>query len=233
MKTVVIIPALNEELSIGGVIDDIRDHLPDADIVVIDDGSRDSTAEVVRGKGVPVLSLPFNLGIGAAMQTGFKYAELNGYDVAVQFDGDGQHRGDQFQVILKPLLDGNADITVGSRFINKGVYEAEMTRVIGIGMLSSIISLLIGQKITDPTSGFRAVNRKVIEFYCKHYPDDYPEPEALVLLHRAGFRVAEVPVLMRKRLLGNSSITIIRALYYMIKVILAVMIDMMKHVPRR
>jgi hypothetical protein len=113
------------------------------------------------------------------------------------------------------------------------MYEAEVTRLMGIGMLSRIISFLIGQKITDPTSGFRAVNRDVIEFYCSYYPDDYPEPEALVLLHRAGFRVAEVPVLMRKRLLGNSSITVIRAFYYMIKVILAVMIDMMKNVPRR
>ncbi|MBI5102227.1 MAG: glycosyltransferase family 2 protein [Nitrospirae bacterium] len=233
MKTLVIIPAFNEELSIEGVIDDVREHLPAADIIVIDDGSGDSTAALARGKGAPVISLSYNLGIGAAMQTGYKYANARGYDIAFQFDADGQHRGDQFSALLGPLLSGEADICLGSRFREKGMYEAEFARFIGIRILSGTISLLMGQKVTDPTSGFRGANRRVIEFYCSSYPDDYPEPEALILLHRAGFRLVEVPVLMRKRLLGTSSITFIRAFYYMIKVILAIMIDLLKKVPGR
>lgn len=233
MKTLVIIPAYNEERCIGGVIDDIRANLPEADIVVVNDGSTDDTERVVREKDVPVVSVSFNLGIGAAMQTGYRYSKINGYDIAVQFDGDGQHRGDQFRVLLKPLLDGAADISVGSRFIRKGTYDAELSRLVGIRMLCRIISLLIGQKVTDPTSGFRAANSRVIEFYCECYPDDYPEPEALVLLHKAGFRITEVPVLMEKRLIGTSSITVVRAFYYMVKVILAIMVDMIKKVPGR
>jgi glycosyltransferase involved in cell wall biosynthesis len=233
MKILIIIPALNEELNIGGVIDDLKAYVPEANLLVVNDGSTDSTAEIAYSYRATVINLPFNLGIGAAMQAGFKYAERNGYDIAVQFDGDGQHRADQLQDILNPIIDGNADITIGSRFINKGLYDAELPRLVGIRILSRIISIFIGQKITDPTSGFRAVNRKVIEFYSRYYPDDYPEPEALVLLHRAGFRIHEVPTLMRKRLMGNSSITIVKAIYYMIKVILAITIDIIKKVPGR
>lgn len=232
-RTLVIIPAFNEERSIGGVIDDVRQHLPEADVVVVDDGSGDATAEIARRKKVIVLPLSFNLGIGAAMQTGYRYAKANGYDVAVQFDGDGQHRGDQFPVLLQPLLEGKADISVGSRFLQKGTYDAELPRLVGIKMLCRIISFLIGRKVTDPTSGFRAANRRAIEFYSVWYPDDYPEPEALVLLHKAGFEIAEVPVLMEKRLVGTSSITVVRAFYYMVKVVLAIMVDMIKKVPRR
>ena len=232
-KTLVIIPAFNEERSIGGVIDDVRQHLPEADVVVVDDGSGDATAEIARGKKVIVLPLSFNLGIGAAMQTGYQYAKANGYDVAVQFDGDGQHRGDQLSVLLQPLLEGKADLSVGSRFLQKGAYDAELPRLVGIKMLCRIISSLIGRKVTDPTSGFRAANRRVIEFYSDWYPDDYPEPEALVLLHKAGFGIAEVPVLMEKRLVGTSSITVVRAFYYMVKVVLAIMVDMIKKVPGR
>ena len=233
MKTLLIIPAYNEELSIGGVIDDIRAHLPEADILVIDDGSADATGKTAKSLGVTVITLPFNLGIGAAMQTGYHYADMNGYDIAVQFDGDGQHRANQLRDLLKPVENGEADISVGSRFLNKGSYEAEVARLIGIRILSRSISLLVGQKITDPSSGFRAVNRKVIRFFSHFYPDDYPEPESLVLLHKTGLRIAEVPVLMEKRLIGTSSITLMRGFYYMIKVLLAIMIDMIKEVPRR
>ena len=233
MKTLLIIPAYNEEQNIGNVLDDIRQIHPAVDIVVIDDGSLDATLTVAKTKGVTVLTLPFNLGIGAAMQTGYHYAKVNGYDIAVQFDGDGQHRADQLEALLKPIECGEADITIGSRFLSKGVYETEVARYMAIRILSRIISFLVRQKITDPTSGFRAVNRKVMHFFCDYYPDDYPEPESLVLLHKAGLRIVEVPVLMEKRLIGTSSITLFRGVYYMVKVILAVLIDMMKEVPRR
>lgn len=233
MKTLIIIPAYNEELNIGSVIDDINSHLSGVDIVVINDGSKDRTAETASAKGAKVVSLPFNLGIGAAMQTGYKYAAEGGYDVAVQFDGDGQHKAEEVGNILRPIVAGQADISVGSRFLNKGSYEAELARLLGIGILSRFISIVIGQKITDPTSGFRAVNRNVISYFVSFYPDDYPEPEVLVLLHRSGFRIAEVPTEMRKRLLGNSSITLIRGFYYMVKVVLAIFVDLIKSVPGR
>ncbi len=228
MKTLVIVPAYNEELSVKGVIEDIRAHLANVDIIVIDDGSRDRTGRVALDAGVLVISLPFNLGIGGAVQTGYKYAGRHGYDIAIQFDADGQHRADQVETLLKPLINGNADIIIGSRFHTKGLYNAEKPRYLGILILSRVISLLIRQRITDPSSGFRAVNRQIIEYFSNVYPDDYPEPEAIVLLHKEGYRIAEVPVFMEKRLIGTSSITLIRGLYYMIKVLLAITIDMIK-----
>lgn len=230
MNALIIIPALNEAANIQNVIRDICRHFRDADIVVIDDGSRDETGKMARSEGVNVLTLPFNLGIGAAMQTGYRYANLRGYETAIQFDGDGQHRADQLAALLQPLIAGEADIVIGSRFIEKGVYDAEIPRFLGIQILSKIISLLVRQRITDPTSGFRAVNRRIIEYYSAAYPDDYPEPEAIVLLSRLGFRIKEVPVRMEKRVLGSSSITLVRGLYYMIKVLLAIFVDMLKKV---
>ncbi len=233
MKTLFIIPAYNEELNIRDVIEDIRGNIPGADILLINDGSADATGNVAKNLDITVITLPYNLGIGAAMQTGFHYADMHGYDIAVQFDGDGQHRADQLKYLLEPIERGDSDMVIGSRFLASGQYEAEVARFIAIRILSHIISWLVGQKITDPTSGFRSVNRKVLQFFCKFYPDDYPEPESLVLLHKAGFRIAEAPVLMEKRLLGNSSITLFRGVYYMIKVVLAVLVDMIKEVPRR
>ncbi len=233
MKTLFIIPAYNEELNIGTVIEDIQGHVPAADILVINDGSADATGSVAKNLGVTVITLPYNLGIGAAMQTGYRYADMQGYDIAVQFDGDGQHRADQLKRLLEPLERGEADIVIGSRFLTKGLYEAEVVRRFAIRLLSGIISLLVKQKITDPTSGLRAVNRKVVQFFCDFYPDDYPEPESLVLLHKARFKIAEAPVIMEKRLLGNSSITLFRGVYYVVKVVLAVLVDMIKVIPRR
>jgi len=230
MKTLVIIPALNEEKSIPGVIEDLSKNRIDADILVIDDGSTDRTGDVARSLGVMVITLPFNLGIGAAMQTGYRYAERNGYDVAIQFDGDGQHRADQISELLRPVAEGNTDMVIGSRFLKKGSYEAETARFFGIKILSWIISLLSRSRITDPSSGFRAVNRSIIKYYSCRYPEDYPEPEAIILLHKAGYNVMEVPVLMEKRLIGTSSITLLRGIYYMIKVTLAIMVDMIRKV---
>jgi len=233
MKTLIIIPTYNEELSIAGVIEDVRTTLPEADIVVIDDGSLDRTLAVARAAGVTVVSLPFNMGIGAAVQTGYVYARRNGYDIAVQFDGDGQHRADQLEKLLMPLKLGNADVVIGSRFLGKGTYVAEMHRYAGIAILSNIISLCIRHRITDPTSGFRAINADVIRFFSDYYPEDYPEPEAIVLLSKAEFRILEIPVLMRQRMIGSSSITLLRGVYYMGKVLLAILVDMLKKVSRR
>jgi glycosyltransferase involved in cell wall biosynthesis len=231
MRSLIIIPAYNEERNIGKVLDDIRAHVPDADVVVINDGSTDATAAIASGYGITVLSIPYNVGIGAAMQTGYRYALKKGYDIAIQFDGDGQHRADQVTAIRASLLAAEGDMVIGSRFLGEKGYRPGLARHSGIKILSWTISLLIGHLITDPTSGFRAVNRKVIGFFSTHYPDDYPEPEAVVLLKRAGFKIAEVPVLMRERQTGKSSITPLKAFLYMTKVLLAILVEMLKKVP--
>jgi glycosyltransferase involved in cell wall biosynthesis len=227
-KILIIIPAYNEEECLPGVMQDLRNHAPDADILVVDDGSRDRTAAVARQTGVKVASLPYNLGIGGAMQTGFQYARNNGYEIAIQFDGDGQHMAAEIGELLDLLSQGRADIIVGSRFLNRGDYRPPLFRKIGIWIFSSVLSAILGVPVTDTTSGFRAVNRRVIEFFARAYPEDYPEVESLVLLHRAGMTIAEVPVRMRDRTGGRSSITPIQSAYYMIKVLLAVFVDLMK-----
>jgi glycosyltransferase involved in cell wall biosynthesis len=228
INILVIIPAYNEEKSLPAVIADLRTHAPYADVVVVDDGSRDATARTAEECGVDVVKLPFNLGIGGAMQTGYRYAARHEYDIAVQFDGDGQHMAEEIAPLLKALRSGCGDIVVGSRFLLKTDYEAPFFRRIGIWIFSTVLSRILGMPVTDTTSGFRAVNAAVIRFFAGHYPDDYPEVESLVLLHKAGLRIAEVPVRMQARSGGKSSITPLRSLYYMVKVLLAVFIDLMK-----
>ena len=228
MKIIIIVPAYNEEKSLPGVIRDLYDHVPQADILVVNDGSRDSTERVARDLGVMVLGLPFNLGIGGAMQTGYRYAERNGYDIAIQFDGDGQHVASEVKALVDMLQQGKADIVVGSRFLRRGEYRPSFFRKLGIWIFSTVLSAILGMRVTDTTSGFRAANRRVIEFFSRSYPEDYPEVESLVLLHRAGMTIGEVPVVMRDRTEGSSSITPIRSAYYMIKVLLAVFIDLLK-----
>jgi len=230
MGILIIVPAYNEEASLSNVIEDLRAQVPSADVVVINDGSRDATGRIARDMGVKVIDLPFNLGIGGAVQAGYLYAERHGYDIAVQFDGDGQHLGREIGKLLRPLTRGAADIIIGSRFLVRGDYKASAFRSLGIWIFSFIISIVTRTKITDSTSGFRAVNRRVIEFFAKHYPDDYPEAESLVLLHKGNFRIMEVPVLMRERTGGKSSITPLRSVYYMTKVLIAVFIDLIKKV---
>jgi glycosyltransferase involved in cell wall biosynthesis len=229
-KILIIIPAYNEEESLPGVMQDLLNHAPDADILVVDDGSRDRTAAVARQTGVKVASLPYNLGIGGAMQTGFQYARNNGYDIVIQFDGDGQHMASEIGELLDLLRRGRADIVLGSRFLNRGEYHPPIFRKIGIWIFSKVLSAIIGMPVTDTTSGFRAANRRVIEFFARSYPEDYPEVESLVLLHRAGMAIGEIPVQMRDRTGGRSSITPIRSAYYMIKVLLAVFVDLLKKV---
>ncbi|MDA8098389.1 MAG: glycosyltransferase family 2 protein [Nitrospiraceae bacterium] len=227
-RILIIIPAYNEEESLPGVIQDLRTRFAEGDILVVNDGSRDRTAEKARQEGVAVVTLPFNLGIGGAVQTGYRYARAKGYDIAVQFDGDGQHMAAEIPALLAPVIAGRADLAVGSRFLTPGSYRPPFFRKIGIRVFSNVLSAMLGMRVTDTTSGFRAANRKAIAFFERGYPEDYPEVESLVLLHRGGRVIEEVPVSMRDRTGGKSSITPIRSVYYMIKVLLAVFIDVLK-----
>ena len=230
-RILVIIPAYNEADSIGEVISQVRTSAPEADIVVVDDGSTDATATIAQEAGAFVVSLPNNLGIGGAMQTGYNFAAEMGYDIAVQVDGDGQHNPAEITEIVAPLLAGQADVVIGSRYIEDRGYITPFLRRMGIFVLASIVSLIIRQRVTDTTSGFRAVNRRGIEFCAREYPRDYPEPESVVLFRRAGFRVREIPVTMNPRYGGQSSITPMRSFYYMVKVLLAIFIGLLRRVP--
>lgn len=232
-KILIIIPAYNEEKNIAHVVNDIKEHFQEADILVVDDGSTDSTGEIAKKAGVTVINHPFNMGIGVAMQTGYRYADLKEYYIAIQVDGDGQHPPDQIHRLLKPVIEGKADMVVGSRFLGEGDYVPSFARSIGIRVFSRILSLITRDRVTDPTSGFRAVNREAIRFFAKNYPEDYPEVEAIVLLHKAGFNIVEAPVQMKARVWGKSSITYFHAAYYMVKVLLAIFIDMIKSVQRK
>jgi glycosyltransferase involved in cell wall biosynthesis len=231
-RLLVIIPALNEEASLPRVIGNVRAAVPEADVLVINDGSRDRTAQVAAAAGAFVVSLPYNLGIGAAVQTGFMFARNGDYDYAIQVDGDGQHDPDEISVILDPLASGLADVTAGARYIEDRGYITPWPRRIGIIILAALISLIVRRRVTDPTSGFRASNRRAIEYCSLTYPADYPEPESVVQFARAGLRMLEVPVTMNARYGGQSSITPFRSFYYMVKVVLAILIDLLRQTPR-
>ena len=234
-RILVIIPAYNEEATIAGVIAQIRAALPEGDVLVVDDGSRDATGARVRETGAAILlALPFNLGIGGAMQTGYKYAARNGYDIAVQCDADGQHPAEEISRLVARIEDGTADVIIGSRYVADSDYRPTLIRRIGKSLLSRWIDLFIGGGITDTTSGFRAMNRAAINIVSETYPEDYPEPEVLVILHKHGLKAVEIPVNMRARQGGVSSIRPHGAAYYMLKVGLAVFIDLFrKYAPAR
>lgn len=232
-KTLIIVPAWNEQDSLAAVIAAIHTHVPFADIAVINDGSTDRTGEIADAHAatdsrVIPLHMPHNVGIGVGVQTGMIYAERGGYEVAVQTDGDGQHPPEQIPRLIERLMQGDADIVIGSRFIDRAGFQSSFARRVGIRVLSWLIRRITGEPITDPTSGFRASNRKTIRYCARDYPYDYPEPEAIVLLHRAGLRVREIPVTMLERQGGRSSITAFRSAYYMIKVILAILIGLLR-----
>jgi hypothetical protein len=231
-KTLVIIPALNEADSIAYVIGRIREHVPFADIAVINDGSVDATGTIAESLGAIVLHQPYNVGIGTAVQTGFMYAARHGYEVAVQNDGDGQHNPAEIPDLLAALAAHDADLVIGSRYIEDRGYITPWQRRIGIVILAGVVSLVTGQRFTDPTSGFRASGRRAIALCAEVYPYDYPEPEAIVLLTRAGLKVREIPVTMNPRYGGKSSITALRSAYYMVKVILAILINLLRERPR-
>lgn len=223
----IIIPAFNEEASIERVVRSVRNTCV-ADVLVIDDASTDATAICARAADATVLSLPVNLGIGGAVQTGLLYAGEHGYDFAVQIDGDGQHDPLYLDVLTEPLLDGVADAVIGSRFIERRGYQSTFARRGGIAVLRLLFRLLIRRHITDCTSGFRAYNRAAIHFLKDRYPTDYPEPESILLLSRHGFRVQEVPVTMLARAGGQSSIVGWAAPFYIAKVALAVIMESMR-----
>ena len=227
-RTLIIIPAYNEEGSIGKVVKEVKQYLPGVNTLVVNDGSTDLTSLKARTSGAIVLDIPFNLGIGGAMQAGYQYANHKGYDIAIQVDGDGQHDPEEIPKLLQALEEKEVDMVIGSRFIGDSEFKSSMMRRVGISIFSRVISLIIGQKITDPTSGFRAANRKAIQLFAFDYPQDYPEPEVLVLLYQCGLKVAEVPIGMSKRYAGESSITKLRSIYYMVKVLLAIFVDCFK-----
>ncbi len=228
MKKLVIIPAYNEAESILTTVQDVLDHAPGFDYVVVNDCSRDDTIRICREHHLNVLDLPINLGIGGAIQTGYRYALECGYDMAVQFDGDGQHDAKYLQLLADKLESEQLDMVIGSRFIENKGFQSTGLRRFGIQFFKGLIKLLYGETITDATSGMRLCNRRVLEQFSQNYPQDYPEPETVARLLRHGYRVKEVPVVMRERQGGTSSINPAKSVYYMIKVSAAILIERLR-----
>ena len=232
-RLVAIVPAWNESGAIGSVVDEIKEYDPTIDVVVIDDASSDDTAEVATAHGATVLRLPFNIGIGGAVQTGFRYARDGGYEAAVRLDGDGQHAASEIPKLLAPVEAGEADLVIGSRFVDPGgTYRPPFARRVGIGVFARLVSLLGGQRVTDTTSGFVALDRAGIELFAAEFPHDYPEVEATLVALRSGLRVTQVQVDMRERTTGASSITFVRSLDYIVKVMLSLLVASLRRYPR-
>ena len=231
-RYVAVIPAYNESQTLRGVIQSIQTEAPEFDIVVVDDGSTDRSAQIAQRAGVAVLRHPFNLGIGGAVQSGFQYAQENGYDFMAQVDGDGQHRADQLRVLIASMSDDpSIDMVCGSRFLTDSGYPAPISRRTGIHLFSQLLSRIVGQRVSDPTSGFRLYNRRGIALFARDYPHDYPEVEAILMVHFHRLRMQEVPVRMLRRGGGVSSIRSGKSAYYMIKVLLAVFIGLARKRP--
>ncbi|HXF97020.1 MAG TPA: glycosyltransferase family 2 protein [Gaiellaceae bacterium] len=232
-RLLAVVPAFNEAGAIGRVVDEIRAVDPAIDVVVVDDASTDGTAAVARAHGATVLRLPFNVGIGGAVQTGLRYALEEGYDAAVRLDGDGQHDASELPKLLAELARGEADLVIGSRFVDgRTSYRPPLARRLGIRVFARLVSLLGGQRVTDTTSGFMALDRPGIELFAREYPHDYPEVEATLVALRSGLRLGQVQVEMRQRETGASSITFLRALYYVVKVTLALLVASLRRYPR-
>lgn len=223
IRLLVVIPAYNEEQSVGDVVRRVRTEGPACDVLVVDDGSRDGTAEAAREAGATVVRLPYNLGIGGAVQAGFLYARDHGYDWMAQVDGDGQHDPSELTTLVTAMdRDPGLDMICGSRFVSgHREYQAPACRRLGIRLFAFVLTRLVRVPVTDPTSGFRLFNRRAIELFARDYPHDYPEVEAILLLTRHGARFTEVPVRMHQRRHGSSSITSVRSMYYVTKVSLA------------
>ncbi|EMO8674315.1 TPA: glycosyltransferase family 2 protein [Streptococcus pyogenes] len=228
MKKLIIIPAYNESSNIVNTIRTIESDAPDFDYIIIDDCSTDNTLAICQKQGFNVISLPINLGIGGAVQTGYRYAQRCGYDVAVQVDGDGQHNPCYLEKMVEVLVQSSVNMVIGSRFITKEGFQSSFARRIGIKYFTWLIALLTGKKITDATSGLRLIDRSLIERFANHYPDDYPEPETVVDVLVSHFKVKEIPVVMNERQGGVSSISLMKSVYYMIKVTLAILVVRLK-----
>ena len=232
-RIVAVVPAYDEAEVVGKVVGEIRAFDPAIDIVVVDDASTDETASVAQSHGAIVLRLPHNVGIGGAVQTGFKFALAEGYDTAVRLDGDGQHDAAELGRLLAPLERGEADVVIGSRFVDPGgSYRPPLARRIGIRVFARLVSLLGGQRVTDTTSGFLALDRVGIELFAAEYPHDYPEVEATLVALKSGLALSQVQVEMRERETGSSSITFVRSLYYIVKVMLALFVASLRRYPR-
>ena len=225
MKKLIIIPAYNEETNIVKTISAIEEKAKDFDYIIINDCSIDNTRQICEENQYNIVNLPINLGIGGAVQTGYRYAYEQGYDVAVQVDGDGQHDPEFLKIMANYLEEKNLDMVIGSRFIEKQGFQSSSMRRIGIRFFSWLIKVLTGHRITDPTSGLRMVGRNVMEIFARDYPRDYPEPESVVAILKRNMRVEEIPVIMYERAGGVSSISLNKSVYYMIKVTLAILIE--------
>ncbi|VHB80041.1 glycosyltransferase family 2 protein [Streptococcus pyogenes] len=228
MKKLIIIPAYNESSNIVNTIRTIESDAPDFDYIIIDDCSTYYPLAICQKQGFNVISLPINLGIGGAVQTGYRYAQRCGYDVAVQVDGDGQHNPCYLEKMVEVLVQSSVNMVIGSRFITKEGFQSSFARRIGIKYFTWLIALLTGKKITDATSGLRLIDRSLIERFANHYPDDYPEPETVVDVLVSHFKVKEIPVVMNERQGGVSSISLTKSVYYMIKVTLAILVVRLK-----
>jgi glycosyltransferase involved in cell wall biosynthesis len=229
-KVLIVVPAFNEEKNVLQVIEEIRTSLPEVDILIINDCSTDNTSLLAKSKkDVKVVDLPYNLGIGGAVQTGFRYAYDNGYDYAVQIDGDGQHIAGEVRKLITVIENEICDMVIGSRFLDTKSFRSTRARRAAIRLFYYLYRILIGIKVTDGTSGFRAYNRKCLAILRNNYPDDYPEPEAVVILKKNGLIIREVGVLMRERAHGKSSITPLKSLYYMAKVALSIFFSYLRN----
>ena len=233
LKKLIIIPAYNESSNIEGTVAAIKKDAPDFDYVIINDCSTDNTLEICHKNNFNVVSLPINLGIGGAVQTGYLYAKKYDYDLAVQVDGDGQHNPAFLSKMANELIESNVNMVIGSRFLEKEGFQSSKIRRVGIGYFTGLIKLLTGTKITDPTSGLRMINRSLIAEFDESYPKDYPEPESVVHVLKLHKKVKEIPVIMRERQGGSSSIKFFGSIYYMIKVTLAIFTEKMKSVDRK
>jgi glycosyltransferase involved in cell wall biosynthesis len=228
VKRIAIVPAFNEERNLPRLLGELHELDPGLEIVVVSDGSTDRTAEVAAAAGAHVVELPFNLGIGGAVQTGFRFAWEGGYTLAVRLDGDGQHDPGQLRAIVAPVVADEADLSIGSRFLSGGGYQSSAARRVGIRVLARVVSWIAHERLTDTTSGFQAANRRTIRLFAADLPRDYPEVEGLVMAVRHKLRVKEVPVTMREREHGHSSIGTLASVYYMFKVLLAVFVDLFR-----
>ena len=233
IKTLIVLPAKNEAEALRDVIPEIKEQKISADILVVDDGSRDETAAAARQADILVISLPCGLGVAGAREAGFEYARENDYDIVVQMDADGQHDPKYIKNVIRPIVAGKVDAVIGSRFLRQQYsHQTSRPRYIGISILSAILSFLTEKKITDPTSGFSAYNKKAIKILSFNYPSDYPEPEVPIILHRAMLKFCEIPITIRPRAGGQSSISYKKALYYFTKVMLGIFITCLRKIEK-